>query len=141
MKKLKNALLLFFLVFTIYPAIAQQVQDSLSTTIIDTVLPVSIIDTIPKAPEKIDLTKKNYILGGITVVGNETISEQSILIFSGLVNGQAIKIPGDKLTSAIKKLWNSKLFSNVDVYATKMDGNTIYLEIAVRELSKVGKVK
>ncbi|MGB5242261.1 MAG: outer membrane protein assembly factor BamA [Lutimonas sp.] len=141
MKKLKNALLLFFLVFTIYPAIAQQVQDSLSTTIIDTILPVSTIDTIPKAPEKIDLTKKNYILGGITVVGNETISEQSILIFSGLVNGQSIKIPGDKLTSAIKKLWNSKLFSNVDVYATKMDGNTIYLEIAVRELSKVGTVE
>ena len=83
---------------------------------------------------------KRYLIGGISVVGNETISEQSILIFSGLNTGQRIKIPGDKLSSAIKKLWTSKLFSNVDVYATKIDGDAIYLEIAVRELDKVGKV-
>lgn len=117
-------------------ATAFQVTDSLSTAF-------QVTDTIPtfesQGPIVIDRNKK-YVLGGITIVGNETISEQSILIFSGLSNGQILKIPGDKLSSSIKKLWSSKLFSNVDVYATKIDGEAIYLEINVDELDKVGKV-
>ena len=62
------------------------------------------------------------------------------MIFSGLNNGQSIKIPGDKLSSAIKKLWTSKLFSNVEVFVTQMDKDVIYLEIEVSELDKVGSV-
>jgi outer membrane protein insertion porin family len=99
-------------------------------------------DTIKKTisgPIKI-LKNKKYILGGLTVIGNQTISEQSILIFSGLNNGQALKIPGDKLSSAIKKLWSSKLFSNVDIFVTKIDKDAVYLEISVKELDKIGKV-
>ncbi len=144
-----------------------QVRDSISKTQqkIDTIFPVNqgliskpkteitndsiskmeqTLDTIPETekviePIKIDKNKK-YVLGGITVVGIETISEQSILIFSGLNTGQQIKIPGDKLSAAIKKLWGSKLFSNVVVYVTKIDENSIYLEINVDELDKVGKL-
>ncbi|MEL4456124.1 outer membrane protein assembly factor BamA [Lutimonas vermicola] len=101
---------------------------------------ISATDTIKeRKSEPIVLEKnKKYLLGGISVVGNETISEQSILIFSGLNSGQRLKIPGDKLSSAIKRLWSSKLFSNVDVFVTKMDGDAVYLEIVVRELDKVG---
>ncbi len=110
---------------------------------LDTINPVGQTkDTIivkKSDPIILDRTKK-YLLGGITIVGNETISEQSILIFSGLNSGQRLKIPGDKLSSAIKKLWSSKLFSNVDVFVIKMDGDAIYLEIDVKELDKVGKV-
>ena len=63
-------------------------------------------DTVPSPSKPIVLERtKKYMLGGVSVSGNETISEQSILIFSGLNPGQKIKIPGDKLSSAIKKLW------------------------------------
>ncbi len=99
-------------------------------------------DTIKKivsGPIKIQKNKK-YILGGLTAIGNQTISEQSILIFSGLNTGQSLKIPGDKLSSAIKKLWGSKLFSNVEIFVTKIDKDAIYLQISVDELDKVGKV-
>ncbi len=108
-----------------------QVIDSVAQTAVDTIIPAG-----PIVLEK----NKKYMIGGIAVSGNETISEQSILIFSGLGTGQRLKIPGDKLSSAIKKLWTSKLFSNVDVFVTKIDGDAIYLEIAVRELDKVGDV-
>ena len=144
MNKIKAGIFLLFLVLTMISASAQN-QDIVKK--IDTITPVSsVLDTIPvkegiKTPLNIDLSKPNkYTIGGVAVTGNQTISEQSILIFSGLVAGQEIKIPGDKLTGSIKKLWNSKLFSNVDVYATKMDGNDIYLEINVSELDKVGNV-
>jgi outer membrane protein insertion porin family len=126
-----------------------QVTDPAETSPNDSInTPVQVIDTVPQiekdtvvpsGPIVIEKNKK-YLIGGVSVVGNETISEQSILIFSGLNTGQSIKIPGDKLSSAIKKLWTSKLFSNVDVYVTQIDGSAIYLEIAVRELDKVGKV-
>ena len=41
---------------------------------------------------------------------------------------------------SISKLWNSKLFSNVDVYVTSIDDNTIYLEFEVQELTKISSV-
>ena len=101
-------------------------------------------DTIPQKQEirePIILDKnKKYMLGGISVDGIQTISEQSILIFSGLNTGQLIKVPGDKLSAAIKKLWGSKLFSNVDVFVTRIDGDVIYLEISVTELDRVGQL-
>ncbi|MGB5323428.1 BamA/OMP85 family outer membrane protein, partial [Lutimonas sp.] len=127
--------------------VLQQKADSLKTlstfSVLDSLDPgIEPSDTIKKVvtgPVTLEKNKK-YLLGGVSVVGNETISEQSILIFSGLNSGQRLKIPGDKLSSSIKRLWGSKLFSNVDVYATKIDGDAVYLEINVRELDKVGKL-
>jgi len=130
---------------TIFPVNRDMISTPKTEKTQDTVLPVEhVTDTIPIVPkitEPINVQKgKKYVLGGITVKGNQTISEQSILIFSGLNSGQSIKIPGDKLSSSIKKLWSSKLFSNVDIFVTKIDGDAIYLEINITELDKVGTV-
>ncbi len=84
---------------------------------------------------------KEYILGGITVTGLKKFSEETVKVFTGLRNGQVIKLPGDKLTSAIKKLYESKQFSNVDVYLAKIDGNTVYLQFDVQELPQLNTVK
>jgi outer membrane protein insertion porin family len=83
---------------------------------------------------------QEYILGGITVSGLKKFSEETVKIFTGLRNGQFIKLPGDKLTSAIKKLYESKQFSNVDVYLDKIDGNAAYLRFNVEELPKLNEV-
>lgn len=84
---------------------------------------------------------KEYLLGGISVTGLKKFSEETVKVFTGLRNGQLIKLPGDKLTSAIKKLYESKQFSNVDVYLAKIDGNTIYLQFDVQELPQLNQVK
>ena len=83
---------------------------------------------------------KKYTLGGVSIKGNDRFNDQSIKAYAGLTLGRDIKISGDELSSAIKKLWKSDLFSNVDVYVAKIDGETIYLEFEVQELSKIGKV-
>ena len=80
-------------------------------------------------------------MGGISVTGLKKFSEETVKIFTGLRNGQAIKLPGDKLTSAIKKLYESKQFSNVDVYLAKVDSNTVYLQFDVQELPQLNQVK
>ncbi len=83
---------------------------------------------------------KEYILGGITVTGLKKFSEETVKVFTGLRNGQVIKLPGDKLTSAIKKLYESKQFSNVDVYLAKLDGKSVYLQFDVLELPMLNNV-
>ena len=127
---------------TIFPVNRDMISTPSNEKTIDTIAPLKqALDTISKTTEPIVLVKnQKYILGGVSIKGNQTISEQSILIFSGLNTGQNLKIPGDKLSGAIKKLWGSKLFSNVDVFVTKLDGDTVYLEIDVDELDKVGSV-
>jgi len=84
---------------------------------------------------------KNYTIGALSIKGNKKFSEQAILVYTGLVVGQKIKLPGDKLTSSIKKLWKSDLFSNVDVYITKMlPKGIVNLEFIVKELPKASLV-
>ena len=84
---------------------------------------------------------KEYILGGITVTGLQKFSEQTVRVYSGLVTGQTIKLPGDKLTSAIKKLYESKQFSEVDVYLSKREGETVYLQFDVVELPQLTAIE
>ncbi|WP_095069542.1 outer membrane protein assembly factor BamA [Tenacibaculum jejuense] len=84
---------------------------------------------------------KQYILGGITVTGLQKFSEETVKVYTGLLVGQPVKLPGDKLTSAIKKLYDSKQFSEVDVYLSKIDGETVYLQFDVVELPKLNDIK
>ena len=105
-------------------------------------------DTIPivkkpikSNPTKISFSKgKEYILGGISVTGLKKYSEETVKIYTGLRNGQPVKLPGDKLTSAIKKLYETKQFSSVDVFLAKLDGNVAYLQFDVQELPKLNEV-
>ena len=102
-------------------------------------------DTIAKdsiTPISVNTFKKenSYELGGISVSGLKKFEDETVKVFTGLKVGQQIKLPGDKLTSAIKKLYETKQFSNVEVYISKIDGNTAYLEFAVQELPQLSKV-
>ncbi|CAL2109572.1 Outer membrane protein assembly factor YaeT precursor [Tenacibaculum sp. 190130A14a] len=101
-------------------------------------------DITPKDSTKTNVISyekgKDYILGGITVTGLQKFSEQTVRVYTGLIIGQTIKLPGDKLTSAIKKLYESKQFSEVDVYLSKRDENTVYLQFNVTELPQLTDV-
>jgi outer membrane protein insertion porin family len=129
--KLISATLVLIALFFNFSATAQTKKDSLSIVKKDT---TSI--------KNISFEKgKEYILGGITVTGLKKFSEETVKVFTGLRNGQVIKLPGDKLTSAIKKLYESKQFSNVDVYLAKIDSNAVYLQFDVQELPQLNRVK
>ena len=52
---------------------------------------------------------------------------------SGLCVGQEVTIPGDDITAAIKKYWDYGLFSDVKIYAKKIEGRDVYLEIFLQE--------
>lgn len=84
---------------------------------------------------------KTYEIGGITVSGAESFSGQAIISLSGFVVGQEIKVPGDAVTGAVKKLWDQNLFSEIEVRAVKIEGTKIFLNINVKELPRLYKFK
>ena len=125
---------LFFTVFFIAITAIANAQESPK----DTISPTTTKDT----KGKIDYERgRDYILGGITVTGLQKFSEETVKVYTGLLIGQPIKLPGDKLTSAIKKLYESKQFSEVDVYLSKINGETVYLQFDVVELPKLNNIK
>lgn len=84
---------------------------------------------------------RKYILGGVSVSGNTTFNEQTIVAYSRLSKGQEINIPGEETSAAIKRLWESKLFSDVEIYIVKIEDNTVFLEIRLSDLPQLNEVK
>ena len=84
---------------------------------------------------------ERYNIGEIKVSGNTSFSPITIVTFSGLREGDAISIPGEKLSNAIKKLWGSNLFSSVNVYKTKVEDGIINLEIELYDLPELRELE
>lgn len=84
---------------------------------------------------------KKYILADVDVVGKITYNPQTIVIFSGLQKGQDVIVPGDEISNAIKKLGKLGLFSDIEFYVNKIEGDSIYLELDIVELPKLSEVK
>nr|WP_044400002.1 outer membrane protein assembly factor BamA [Lacinutrix sp. Hel_I_90] len=84
---------------------------------------------------------KKYTIAEITVKGNTSFSEQTIVAFSRLNKGDQILIPGEEISAAIKKLWNTNLFSDIEVYLLKVEGDAAYLEIRLSDLPEINEVK
>ena len=133
---------------------ANKLQNSISVVLVCTALFFTLIANSQTKTDSITQIKKDtliqnvtfvegkeYILGGISVTGLKKFSEETVRVFTGLRPGLKIKLPGDKLTSAIKKLYESKQFSNVDVYLEKVDSTSVYLQFDVQELPQLNTVK
>ena len=80
-----------------------------------------------------------YEIGGITVSGVQYLDKNVLIGLSGLAVGDKITIPGDDLTSAIEKLWEQGLFSDVKIVAEKIQGNTIFLGIQLEERPRLSR--
>lgn len=78
-------------------------------------------------------TPKEYEIGGITVTGVQFLDNNMLIILSGLTVGSKITIPGDKIISAIDKLWEQGLFENIKISVTKVSGATVFLDIYLQE--------
>ncbi|WP_245738115.1 outer membrane protein assembly factor BamA [Hyunsoonleella jejuensis] len=84
---------------------------------------------------------KKYIIGGVSVSGNTSFNEQTVVAYSGLRKGNEITIPGEDIANAIKKLWGSKLFSDIEIYLKNVEGKNAFLEIRLSDLPQLLDVK
>ena len=84
----------------------------------------------------------DFKIAEISVSGETVYGAETIITYSGLKNGESIIVPGGtKISAAIKKLWDSNLFSSIEVFATKTEGRNVYLEVALNDLPELKEVK
>ncbi len=84
---------------------------------------------------------KEYIIGDIKVTGTTTYNENTVITFTGLKKGERIVLPGDKISQVIKKLWDLELFSDINFYITKIEGEEAFLEINIQEVPELNKAR
>lgn len=84
--------------------------------------------------------RKTYEIAGISVTGADSYEDFVLIGFSGLAVGDKIEVPGDQITKAIKRFWKQGLFSDVKIKAQKIEGNKIWLEIALKQRPRVSEV-
>ncbi len=84
---------------------------------------------------------KSYILADVEVTGKINYNPQTIITFAGLEKGQNIIVPGEEISSAIKKLWKLGFFNDINIYVNKIFNDSIYLELNINELPKLADVK
>lgn len=87
------------------------------------------------------LTPKTYEIGGITFQGADNYDTRMILLIAGLQVGDQIRVPGDKLATAVDRLWKQGLFEDVQIYVTRIQGDKIFFEIELRSRPKLSMFK
>ena len=98
---------------------------------------LSVITGLVNAQEEERLSLENgkkYVIGGIEVTGSKRYNAQTILTTSGLKVGDEIVIPGEKFSAIIHKLWGYKLFSDINIYIQRIEGDKAFLELAIKEI-------
>ena len=92
--------------------------------------------------EIVDYMKvEDYIIGGVTVTGVRFLDTNALIGISGLRVGQEVAIPGDAVTTAVQKLWQQGLFSDVRVSISKVLSDTVYLDINLQERPRISSVR
>ena len=84
---------------------------------------------------------KSYYLGGVKVEGNTYFSEQQILSLTGLRKGKQITIPGEDVTTVVKRLWQQRYFEDVSISADSLSAgrDSVWLKISLLERPRVSK--
>ncbi len=87
------------------------------------------------------MTVEDYIIGGVTVTGVRFLDTNALIGISGLRVGQSVAIPGDAITTAVKKLWQQGLFSDVRITIAKVSSDTAFIDINLQERPRISSVK
>lgn len=85
---------------------------------------------------------KEYTIRAIHVTGLTTLDSAIVVSISGMQPGDKIMIPGsDVFSKAIQNLWKQRLFSDIEIFITAVQGNMVDLEIAVQERPRLGSYR
>ena len=132
MLKRISYLLLLFIMLSQFVSMAQT-NDTISSSTSD--VPTVNYTAAPK----------KYYIAGIDVTGVEgTMYEEqkfTLVGFSGLSKGQQIQIPGDELSNVVKKFWKHGLFSDIKILQTKVEGDSVWLELRLTDRPRVSDIR
>ncbi|MCX6320702.1 MAG: outer membrane protein assembly factor BamA [Bacteroidia bacterium] len=87
------------------------------------------------------MSSEDYIIGGVTVTGVRFLDTNALIGISGLRLGLEITIPGEAVTTAVQKLWQQGLFSDVRISIAKVVSDSVFLDIFLQERPRISSVK
>ena len=82
---------------------------------------------------------RKFILGDITVEGNNYFSSQQIIQQTGLRKGMEVTVPSDDLNNVVSRLYLQRYFEDVALKVDSLSSNrdSVYLKIALKERPRV----
>ena len=90
---------------------------------------------------KVDYNKPTeYEIADITISGIKYLDINTIIMISGLNIGDMIQIPSEKVSTAIRKLWNQGLAENIKIEIVNIEGGKIYLNIEMTERPRLRRI-
>ena len=117
--------------FLFYCALILSATPALSQT--DTLPPPASVNPELLAIYQAKIPKK-YIIADIKVTGNVKFDASIVISVSGLAVGDEVTIPGgDQFAKAITRLWSQNMFTNINIFITKLEDRNIWVEIEAVE--------
>jgi len=85
---------------------------------------------------------REYTVAGVEVTGVRYLDSSIVFSIANIQPGDKFMHPGtDIFGKSIANLWRQKLFSNVQILVTRIDGDRVWLEISVQERPRLGNFK
>lgn len=96
---------------------------------------------MPQEEELVNYSKpKEYLLAGISVTGVKFLDPNTLISVSGLSVNDMVSIPGEKISTAIKRLMEQGILEDVSINVEKIEGKSVWLELALRERPRLNKI-
>ncbi len=90
---------------------------------------------------KIDYSSpKEYEIGGINVVGAKFLDRNSLISIAGFRVGEKIRIPGDDISQAVRKLWKQGILGDIKISVTEIRDNKVFLQIELKERPRFSRI-
>ncbi len=84
---------------------------------------------------------KKYIVGGVSVEGNQYFSSEQILQNTGLQKGMEVTVPSEALSSIVNRLWHQRFFEDVAMVVDSIapTRDTAFFKIRIIERPRVSR--
>ena len=96
---------------------------------------------LPEADAQRNQPQEVLKILGISVEGNTLADPAAIIANSGLRVGDEITLPGDQVGQAVRKLWQLKIFDDIQIAVDRRVATGLYLVINVRELPRFERIE
>ena len=99
---------------------------------------------VPTQQENYDVDYMNprvFTLKDVEVIGDNKFSKNQIIRYAGFSIGEEIELPGTKVNNAVKKLWRSKMFSDIDIYIKEINGTDVTLTLQLVSVPELADIK
>ncbi|MBR4808799.1 MAG: BamA/TamA family outer membrane protein [Bacteroidales bacterium] len=84
---------------------------------------------------------RKYVVGGVGVEGNTYFSESQIIQLTGLRQGMELTVPGEDVSSIVRRLWMQRYFEDVSLVIDHLSekGDSAYFKILIKERPRVSR--